>query len=290
MKKSILLLLVIPAMIFAVGCDENNDKIVTVDTRPEPPQGVFTVTGNNAVYVYWTGPYESDIKEYIIKRSLDEFTGYQEIGRRTAVSNPDRDLIYYDPGYVDQTAQNGVTYFYAVSSVDKANQESELSAESVFDTPRPEGNVDLYDMAYDATRSGFSLANAVRVDFDSPLADIYVDKFDGILYLNAANINTDIQDMGFHDSFDEVGWAPADGWSQLGYFEVIEGHIYVIWTDDLHFAKVQVLGVGANAVSLAWAYQTSTSDLGNQELAPRHKPVHGPEYLVKTSNIAVSSR
>jgi hypothetical protein len=257
--------------------------------RPEPPQGVYSITGDNAVYIYWNGPYERDIKEYIIKRSFDPLTNYQEIGRRPAEDNPDLDLIIYE--YVDNTAQNGVTYYYAVSSVDYAGQESELSAEEVFDTPRPEGNVALFDMAVEPSLSGYNFAARSVVAYDSPGADVYVDRVDGVFYLNVGNVNTDIQDMGFHESFDEVGWAPQDGWSSVGYFEIIPGHIYVIWTDDLHYAKLWVVSVNSSSVSFRWAYQT---DAENPELAPgvgeTGKPQHGPDYLKKPGAVVTPDK
>src|SRR5438094_308007 len=42
------------------------------------------------------------------------------------------------PSSVD-TAQNGVTYWYAVSAYDLAGNESDLSVENVHDTARPAG-------------------------------------------------------------------------------------------------------------------------------------------------------
>ena len=41
--------------------------------------------------------------------------------------------------YVDDDVRNGSTYFYAVSAYDYDGNESELSPEQVYDTPRPSG-------------------------------------------------------------------------------------------------------------------------------------------------------
>ena len=139
MKKLLFPIFLIIAMLAFVGCDDDDDEIIYIQNAPEPPQGVYTVTGNNEIYVFWSGPYSNNIAEYIIKRSYEPYDNYQEIGRCVAEDNPNLDLIYYAPGYVDVTALNGQTYYYAVSTLDKDGYESDLSAEDVFDTPRPEG-------------------------------------------------------------------------------------------------------------------------------------------------------
>ncbi|TET96285.1 MAG: hypothetical protein E3J26_01430 [Candidatus Zixiibacteriota bacterium] len=257
------------------GCEDDNCIFNPV---PAAPQGVFSITGDGAVYLYWYGPYEADIVEFIIWRSDEPVHNYREIGRRPAEHNPELDLWQYE--YIDETAQNSVTYYYAVSSVDQAGQVSELSAEEVKDTPRPEGQVFLFDAAIESSLSGYHFADSSTVD--SSESDVYVDRFNGVFYLNARNDYTDLQDMGYTESFDDIGWAPQDGWSELGWLEIIQGHTYVIWTDDLHFAKMRVETINPNSVTFRWAYQTAPD---NPELAPRsdglEKPVHGPEYLRK---------
>ena len=288
MKKLLFPIFFALTTLIVVGCDEDDDDMVVVDTRPQPPQGVYTVTGDDAVYVFWSGPYERDIKEFIIKRSDEPTENYLEIGRRTADDNPNLDLIYYIPGFIDYTAANGHTYWYAISSVDFAGHVSDLSAEDAYDTTRPEGVVELWDMAVDGSESGFDLANQTRVAWDSPAADVYVDEAGGILYINVANANTYIQDLGYFEYFEDVGWAPQLGWSALGWMEAIVDHIYVIKTDDKHYAKLWVLAENAASLDLAWAYQTSYD---NPELAPRddgtNEIVVGPDYLKR--NVSTGS-
>ncbi|MDH4156853.1 MAG: hypothetical protein OEW00_06215 [candidate division Zixibacteria bacterium] len=288
MKKLLFPIFLILAAFAVVGCDEDDDDMVVVDTRPQPPQGVYTVTGDNAIYIFWNGPYERDIKEFVIKRSNEATQNYSEIGRRTADDNPNLDLIYYSPGFVDYTAGNSNTYWYAISSVDFAGHESDLSAEPAFDTPRPEGVVELWDMAVDGSEAGFDFANQDRVAWDSPAADVYVDKAGGIYYINAANVSTYIQDLGYCEYFENVGWAPQDGWSARGWMEVIQNHIYVIKTSDKHYAKLWVLAENAASLDLAWAYQRGYD---NPELAPRSdgtdEIVVGPNYLKR--NVSTGS-
>ncbi len=271
MKTKISILMLILATLLAAGCSED-DEVTVYDPAPQPPQGVYTVTGDDSVFVYWTAPYEADLKEFIIWRSFDEFDGYEEIGNVVAAANPDIDLVYYAPGFVDATAHNGTTYFYAVSSVDRRSQYSDLSAESVFDTPRPEGTVTLYDQAERPELAGFDFLTKTVVSFDDADADLTIDRdLDGVFYINAATGMVDLQSMGYTYSFDDIGWAPDAGWSSTGWAEIVQGHTYVVRITDGHgdfnYAKLQVIAINSynGYVVLRWAYQ---EDSNNPELVP----------------------
>lgn len=263
------------------GCEENSVSVIDRNPVPATPQGVYSVTGNNRVYVYWNGIYESDVDYYIIWRSFEPINNYSQIGTVDAQSNPNLDLLLYS--YNDDAVVNGTTYYYAVSSVDHAGQVSELSAENVFDTPRPDGTVRLYSFYLNGPQSGFNLTNRTVVPYNSVEADIFIDSAGGVYYINAANIDTDLQDMGYTADFDNIGYAPDQGWSEVGYFELIAGHTYVIWTDDDHYAKMRVTAINGAAgyVDFEWAYQT---DQGNLELSlplAMVKPRHDNNYLKK---------
>ncbi|HWR83304.1 MAG TPA: hypothetical protein VN285_08375 [Candidatus Deferrimicrobium sp.] len=265
-------------LIALAGCEEDNNPVF--DQVPAAPQGVFSVTGDKAVYLYWYGPYEGDIREFIVWRSFDSTTGYTQRGRRAAEPNPNLDLIQYE--YIDEGAgvNNGETYYYAVSSVDKSGQVSELSAEEVRDTPRPEGIVVLYDVAIDPDRSGFVFTDIDILYVDTTEDDGFIDRVGDIFYLNVGNDTTDLQDMGYTDSFDDIGSAPLVGWSELGWAEIIVGHTYVIWTSDDHYAKMRVESTGTNSVRFQWAYQI---DFQNPQLVGTNgsiqRPVHDSGYL-----------
>lgn len=280
MKFRLFVLFLMLAAFFAVGC-EDNDRILVVDAFPAAPQGLYSVTGDGAVYLYWNAPYEDDIEGFVVWRSFEASTGYTELATITAEPNPNLDLVIYE--YVDQSAVNGVTYYYAVSAFDEAGQLSDLSAEDIMDTPRPEGTVDLFDTLSLSTASAFSFSAMSRVSYNSGVADVFVDYFDGIFYINVSNDQIDIQDVGYTETFDDVSWAPVNGWSENGWLELIDGHTYIIWTSDLHFAKMRVTSINANSISFQWAYQT---DVDNPELvAPNFvtsKPVHKAGYLNKS--------
>lgn len=276
---TLLLILTVP-MIF-IGCDDDDNPITS--RIPAAPQGVYSVTGDGQVTVWWNGPYESNISYYVIYRSTQPTTGYVEIGTVDAESNPNLDLIIYH--YVDGNVVNGQTYYYAVTSVNTGGAESDLSAENVYDTPRPEGiGYTLVPLEIDTSQAGFSFATASRVSMNSALADIVIDRPGEITYINVANDQTDIQDMGYTDSFDDISYAPQNGWSRLGYVEAISGHTYVIWTADNTYAKLRVTGISLTGLlTVDWGYQT---DEANPELIAPHfaeRPVHDANFGKKES-------
>jgi len=263
--------------LFAIGCDDDDNMLIE-DAVPATPQGVYSVTGDQQVWIYWNGIYERDVSEYVVYRSGDAVTGYTEIATVAAVDNPSLDLLIYE--YADNSVSNGDTYYYAVTAVDRAGQESELSAENVFDTPRPDGVSSIFPVEVDSTLAGFNLETGQNVVYNSAAADVWIDTdlIDGdITYLNAGSLNTDIQDLGYTSDIDEISWAPSMGWSQLGYVEIVLGHTYVIWTTDDHFAKMRAAAINASgSITFEWAWQ---SVIGNPELAPALKPLHRAGYL-----------
>ena len=98
MKKHLLttFTLVIAAL-FLIGCDDDNNVIV--DEVPPAPQGVYSVTGDGEVFIYWNSPYDHDIDGFAIYRSNQPTTGYVEIDFVAADNNPNLDLLIYE--YID---------------------------------------------------------------------------------------------------------------------------------------------------------------------------------------------
>ncbi|MBU8934458.1 MAG: hypothetical protein KOO62_10680 [candidate division Zixibacteria bacterium] len=257
-------LIALIGLLLVAGC-EDDEKVY--DPAPEPPQGVLSITGDGEVTIEWMGPYDRDIDEFIVYRNSEAIDAqYTEIGRVAAVADAGVHLDIYT--YVDDEVTNGITYFYAVGSVDHAGQVSDLSAEDVFDTPRPEGIEFLEDIFTDTLDAGFNFESQSVISALSSLCDIYVDSYEGIMYFNAGQIGdpreTVIQDMGYTGHWDDIGWAPTIGWSELGYVEVIRNHTYVICTDDTTYAKVLVKAIdGGAGVTFQWAHQEVP---GNPEL------------------------
>jgi hypothetical protein len=276
MNKLILAIVAILALWLA-GCEDETTRYIVEDNPPSTPQGVYSITGDESVFVIWLSVRDSDLDFYRVWRSLDDSV-YKVIASTE------------DTTFLDTDLDNGTTYYYAVSAVDKAGQESALSFDQlVYDTPRSSGeNLLLFDYHIDADRSGFDFSQQrISSSEDTIHTDIYVD-YDSALetfFLTAGNRFTDIQDMGYTHDFDEIGFAPDSGWSAVGWCEIIKDHTYVIWTWDDHFAKMRVLDIYESfpllAVVFDWAYQDAPA---NQELA---RPQHDDNYLGRTMGGAI---
>jgi len=275
MKTTTTILSLILATLLVAGCEDNPTNTVIADVPPQPPQGVFSITRDAGVELWWAGPYELDIEEFWVYRAMSPDSiapsNYDYQFAVAADDNPNLNLIYYN--VLDDGAVNGQTYWYAVATVDHAGNVSDLSAEDVWDTPRPEGvnvmySIDDYNDSAQVNLAGFNFAGESRVSAFGALSDVYVDYFDGLFYLNIGDIydtrGTEIQDMGYTGDWDAIGYAPTTGWSQIPYAEIILNHTYVIRTDDSHYVKMRAIEIDTDGiVRFQWAYQT---DQDNPEL------------------------
>ncbi len=242
------------ALLATTGCDDRNDRVITVDAVPFVVEGVYSVTGDEQVTVYWRANQETDIDFYKIYRNNAPTGTFTLIGTSSGTS------------YVDGTPTNGNTYYYAVAAVDDAGQESpELSYENVFDTPRPEGTGAVLTNDFtNSTASGWDFsAFTTRASVDAR-TDIWYDAQGGS-YLVQAPIDTKIQDAGYVQLRD-VDFAPPAGWSADGIVEAIVGHSYIVLTRDGNYAKFEVMARGSNSMTIDWAYQI---DPDNPELVRR---------------------
>ncbi len=272
--KSVIAVAALFIMLLATisGCEE---EVVAVDvTPPAVPNGVFSVTGNQVVTVYWNDIYYDEVDDlvgYLIYRFCPELPGDSpEVGPYCLVAEVAWDENYDSSSLVhwfdDYDVINGETYYYAVSAFDATGNQSALSFELVGDTPRPEGievrlfNLDGYD---------FSSLTGNVIECDSPFADICMEYEGNIPFVHTADSHgVLIQDYGLID-LAWVDWAPSDGYSNTGYCELIEGHSYILrivepQTTELHFAKFWVYDITSSYVEIDWAYQV---DPDNPELS-----------------------
>lgn len=82
---------------------------------PNDPSGLDAVAGNNSVNLTWNPNSEADIYGYKIYRSSV-----------SGSYGPAIDWVVGASAYTDSTVENGTTYFYKVTAVDRANNESNL--------------------------------------------------------------------------------------------------------------------------------------------------------------------
>lgn len=240
-----------------VSCDE--DIFEVRDTMPpEVPANIATDTGDDLVIISWSSVRNSDLAGYAVYYS-DSYDGkYKLLGTTGSTS------------YTDYGAANGITNYYAVAAYDNSGNESDLSYDVAYDTPRPEGfNRNLYDFRNFPDISGYDFSDYMVDAYNSNTVDFFFEKDNGVYYLDVWADDTDIQSMGRTIDIYDVSYAPNDGWIEaepddnIKYVEAIRGYTYVIWTFDNHFAKVRIKEIYNDHIEFDWAYQTAT---GNVEL------------------------
>jgi len=256
--------MIVLVTLIITGCEEN---IVYVDPQPAPPTGLTSITGDEAVYLFWYAVDEQDIEAYAIYRNTN---------------GPDNAFYFQNEissshtSWTDYDVDNEETYYYAVTAIDENGQESELS-DYTYDTPRPEGAnavIYAYDEDYYYDYTGFDLYRGERVPYnDYTNCDIYIANYEGSgpLYIYVRHDDYFIQDFGYAEDFDDVGYAPEDGWSNFNSLEAIDGHIYILKLrhfDEWHYARIWITDLDDNPASMQfhWAYQL---DEDNRELKIR---------------------
>lgn len=267
-KKLLQALLLVAAVLIFGACEEFDDDYYD-NIAPSPPSGIVTVTGDTRVDLFWDHNPERDLSGYNV------YYNYTYEGKYTLLGSTEDDY------FIDYGAENGITYYYAIAAYDYNGNESELSYDVVYDTPRPEGfNQSVFDYVKFPNNSGYSFGEYMVTPFDSEMADFFFENFNGTFYLNVWD-DTDIQDMGETYDIYDVSVAPLAGWIPLNpdenvkYTEALEGHTYIVWTWDNHFAKVRISYLTQERMVFDWAYQTAE---GNPELKIKSKSSKRNEY------------
>ena len=259
--KTIKILLVAFLLLSLIGCDDNSFLFID-ETPPDVPQNIITETGDNLVVIEWDHVNNSDLAGYSVYYS-DSYDGQYNLLGTTPKSS-----------YIDYGAANGETYYYAVSSYDINGNESELSYDVAYDTPRPEGfNETIFDFRNYPDVSGYDFSKYYVDKYNSINTDFFFDNDDGSFYLNVWE-DTDIQNMGRTTNIYDISYAPTEGWVELKegdnikYTKAVRGNTYVIWTADNHFAKIRINEIFLDHIDFDWAYQTAP---GNVELKINRK-------------------
>ena len=249
-----------------------NDTNYYDDIPPSPPTGVETLTGDNWVEISWDYNSENDVAGYNI------YYNYTYEGKYTLIGSTEGNF------FLDDGAENGNTYYYAVAAYDYNGNESELSYDMAYDTPRPEGyNQRLFDASLYPDISGYDFSDYNVIAFDDLETDFFFEYYEGKYYITVWQEN-DIQDMGAtYDIYDVTeapltGYAPIYEGENVKYEEAIVGHTYVIWTFENNFAKIRINQIHNDKLIFDWAYQLVP---GNVELKPRVKEFKAERKIIR---------
>ncbi|MEW5691845.1 MAG: fibronectin type III domain-containing protein [Candidatus Hydrogenedentota bacterium] len=92
----------------------------TANGPPTPTSGLSATPGNQTVLLKWNKNTESDLAGYNVYRGLVSGGPYTKINGS----------LNSDTDYLDTTVSNGVTYYYVVTAVDTADNQSAYSSET----------------------------------------------------------------------------------------------------------------------------------------------------------------
>ncbi|WP_247828490.1 PA14 domain-containing protein [Arthrobacter antioxidans] len=120
----------------------SNEAMAVVATvedteAPDAPLELAAVAGDASVELTWTASASTDTAGYRVYRSLQPVVA--DTGEEDAVSG---EALVSGTAYTDDTVSNGTTYFYVVTAVDTAGNESEVSNE-VFAVPTVPNTTDV---------------------------------------------------------------------------------------------------------------------------------------------------
>lgn len=242
-------------ILLITGCDHFQDYD---NTPPSEPRNISTVTGDERVDIYWDMNPERDVAGYNV------YYSYSYDGEYTLIGSTE------NTHFIDDGAKNATTYYYAVSAYDYDGNESDLSEDVVYDTPRPEGsNQAIFDYNQSPNNAGYDFSEYLVLSYNDINADMFFENYNGAFYLNVWADDFDLQDMGQTQDIWDISYAPSGGWipvkegENVKYTQAIVGHTYVIWTWDNHFAKVRIKNITNERMVFDWAYQLVE---GNREL------------------------
>ena len=240
--KTLFLLL---TSLLIIGCHE---PFLIDQTPPNAPQGIRAVARDNATELSWYAAQEPDVAGYKVWVS-DRYDGTYELVAKTTGA-----------AYTDHGAKNGLREYYAVSAFDFEGNESELSADVVYATPRPEGyGTKLGEFRIAPATGGYDFSTYSVGKYNDDYTDLFFEYSGGRYLLNVWE-DTEIQDMGYTKSLHDIAFAPEAGYSPSKSVEAIVGHIYVIWTWDNHYAKVRVRELTPSRITFDWAYQLAQAN------------------------------
>lgn len=253
MKKLNIFILLSAFAVVLSSCGVN-DSYYNDYTPPSPPSGIQVLNGDSRVDISWNPNRESDVAGYNVYFNYTYDGTYELIGSTSGTY------------FVDVEAVNGNKYYYAVAAYDYNGNESELSYDVIYSTPRPEGfNQSIFDYRRFPNNSGYTFTSYSVVPYDDQETDFFFEMYQGTGYLLVWD-DSDIQDMGITNDIYDIPYAPMNGWNPNKEEIAAVGHTYVIWTWDNHFAKIRVTNITPDRIVFDWAFQLVEGD-------PQLKPI-----------------
>jgi hypothetical protein len=156
-------------------------SITVGDPPPAAPTGLVATAGNSLVRLDWDDNAESDLAGYNVYRSQTEGGPYSQVNG-TLVTASD---------YEDAGMTNGTTYYYVVTAVDQASNESPVSSE-VSATPSEQPAVYVESIGMSLVQAGKNWKGVAQVAINPALSGATVV---GDWYLNEELIQTGAADV-----------------------------------------------------------------------------------------------
>jgi len=270
-------------LMMIVGCEETVTKIETVErSELNPPLGLRSITGDGQVTLRWySSNFEDDFGGYLIYQATGD---YEQIAPETMPSAFAvlETLVVFggSPPTVHTILglDNGTTYSFALTTTDEGVTKESYPSNIVSDTPRPFGTAKIYQQEAETEHlAGFDFSEDMMVPYLDGDCDIFLDVYtitDNLHYsltspdqADGSLRTTEIQDMGYTGSFDDIDISPAQGWDPDYSVDVLnmENHTFALKTDDNNYIKLRVLGTGSDGTNLSWVrfeygYQTIPGD------------------------------
>jgi len=218
-------------------------------TPPSAPRGVETYAGDGFTEILWTDNTERDLAGYHVYVASNPQGNFRLIASTRS------------PNFIDRSAMNGITYYYGVTAYDFDGNEGALSIDGFGVTPRPEGySVALFSYLTSPNSAGYDFSTNSIGPYNDKYSDIFFEYSNGVAYMDVWD-DSDIQDMGFTSSLDDIREAPNGGWAPTKDVRLIVGHTYVVWTWDNHFGKFLVTSLSSQRAVFDWAYQLQEGNL-----------------------------
>lgn len=279
--RTILALFVVALSLMLIwGCEETVTKIQTVEkSELNPPLGLRSITGDGQVTLRWfASNYEEDFGGYLVYQATGNYhqVAPEELPAAFAAIET-LEVFGGSPPTVHTVVglTNGTTYSFALTAVDEGLTKESYPSNIVADTPRPYGTAKIYQQEADSL-SGFDFSEETRVSYTDSECDIFLDVYtiaDNLHFsltspdqANPSLRTTEIQDLGYTDSFDDMDISPEDGWDPDYSVDVLnmQGHIFALKTEDNNYVKLRVLATGGTHpdqwVQFEYGYQGVPGD------------------------------